>query len=109
MGERKLYDLLTALKDCGTDRFLCVRGLFASVSVGTGDDGAVKGAVDAEAVLCALKKLNVMHCLSVTDIEACIYKLDPHCENGCIETSEIEKAVNKMIEIRLKDTQDVAE
>merc|ERR1719271_1400374 len=63
--ERKLFDLVSALKDCGTDRFLCVRGLFASVSVGTGGEGVPQGFVNADDVMLALKRLSIIHCLSL--------------------------------------------
>jgi len=102
--ERKLFDVLQALKECCDDRFLCVRGLFALVDIGVGQEGAHKGGrVDAPMMLQVFEKLNIMHCLSESDIEACIYKLDPNCEGGCVETSELEKAVNKLTEMQVKN------
>merc|ERR1712232_520799 len=98
-GQLDAYGLLSALFDCMSDRFLCVRGLFASVR-----QGGIHGVVDAKGLLQALTELRITHKYdSEAAIQVFIDTVDPLSE-GDLDIAELEKAVDNVQRDRVQRT-----
>lgn len=85
---KRAYALLKAIDDLVADRFLSVRGLFLHAGVG-GD----LGEVSAGDVLQVLMEMHVGHGYDSASMQEFIKIVNPHSEEGVMETCDLEKAV----------------
>lgn len=91
------YGLLSALFDCMSYRFLCARGLFASVR-----QGGIHGVVDAKGFLQALTELRITHKYdSEVSVQMFIDTVDP-LSDGELDIAELEKAVDQVQRDRVR-------